>query len=265
MLSKWIYYLQSIPTLLAGVRSWGGVLDLLAHPAPGRPVAVRLRDGSRFNIRSLMDLWVLKETCLDRDYERGLPPPGEDWAIMDIGAGLGDFAICMAWRHPRRIIAAFEPFDESYRLLEENVRLNSLANVKAFPFAVGARSGSMLLQTATGVAVKHSTASAKASDSASALRVEGITLEDAFRKAGLSQCDLLKVDCEGGEYEIFLNAPDETLARIRRISMEYHDGCTPHSHAELADFFRQHGFSVALRANPVHPQIGFLTAIHHAA
>ncbi len=77
-----------------------GVLELLAHPAPGKPVEMRLRDGSRFKIRSLMDLWVLKETCLDRDYEKGLPPPGEDWVILDIGAGLGDFAIRMAWQHP---------------------------------------------------------------------------------------------------------------------------------------------------------------------
>ncbi len=164
-----------------------------------------------------------------------------------------------------RIIAAFEPFDESFRLLEENIRLNGIGNVKAFPLAVGAQTGPMLLQTATGVAVQHSTASTDAPDPASALRVEGITLAEAFRKAGLSYCDLLKVDCEGGEYDIFLHAPDETLRRIRRISMEYHDGCTPHSHSELADFLEQHGFSVTLRANPVHRHLGFLTAIQNAA
>jgi FkbM family methyltransferase len=261
MHSKWMYYVSSIPTLLAGVRSWGGALRLLARRSPGAPVTMRLRDGSRFQIRNLMDLWVLKETCLDRDYEKGLPPFGEDWTVIDIGAGLGDFSVRTAWRHPGRVVAAFEPFAESFRMLQENLRLNGIGNVKAFASAVGARSGPMLLQTSTGVAVQHSTASGGEPGRAAALPVDGVTLEEAFRKAGISHCDLLKVDCEGGEYDIFFSASAETLRRIERISMEYHDECTSHSHGELAAFLRQQGFIVTLRANPVHHHIGFLTAV----
>jgi FkbM family methyltransferase len=263
MLSKWIYYLRSIPTLLAGVRSWGSTARLLAG-RPSAPVTVRLRNGCIFRVRSFMDLWILKETCLDRDYEKDLPPGGEDWTIVDIGAGLGDFSVCAAWRHPDRKIAAFEPFLESFGLLQENLRLNGIRNVQAFPLAVGARSGPMQLQTATGVAVRHSTASSGIVDPAASLPVEGVTLEDAFKKAGFAHCDLLKVDCEGGEYDIFFHTPEETLRKVERIAMEYHDGCTPHSHSELADFLRGHGFSVSLRANPVHRHIGFLTAVRHS-
>ena len=90
-----------------------------------------------------------------------------------------------------------------------------------------------------------------------------MTLEDALKKAGFAHCDLLKVDCEGGEYDIFFHTPEETLRKIDRIAMEYHDGCTPHSHSELADFLRGHGFSITLRTNPVHRHIGFLTAVRH--
>jgi FkbM family methyltransferase len=260
MLSKWIYYLQSIPTLLAGARSWGSAAYLLAG-RPSIPVTVRLRNGCAFRVRTFMDLWIIKETCLDRDYEKDLPPGGEDWTVVDIGAGLGDFSVCAAWRHPDRKIAAFEPFRESFDLLQENLRLNGLHNVQSFPYAVGARSGPMQLQTATGVAVQHSTASAGSVAPAALLPVEGVTLEEAFQKAGFARCNLLKVDCEGGEYDIFFHTPEATLRKIDRIAMEYHDGCTPHSHTELADFLRGHGFSVTLRNNPVHRHIGFLTAV----
>jgi FkbM family methyltransferase len=211
-----------------------------------------------------MDLWILKETCLNRDYERELPPMGEDWIIVDVGAGLGDFSVLAAWRHPGRVVAAFEPFLESFRMLESNLRLNSIENVKAFPCAVGAHSGPMLLETSTGVAVQHSTAAGGEPGRAAPLPVEGVTLEEAFRMAGISHCDLLKMDCEGGEYDIFFHAPAETLIRVERISMEYHDGCTPYFHGELADFLQQQGFSVTLRANPVHRQIGFLTAVRNS-
>jgi FkbM family methyltransferase len=263
MRSKWVYYLQSIPTLLAGVRSWGSAARLLGG-RPSAPVTVRLQSGCTFRVRSFIDLWIIKETCLDRDYEKDLPPCGEDWTIIDIGAGLGDFSVCAGWRHPDRKIAAFEPFRESFDLLQENLRLNGIRNAQAFPFAVGARSGPMQLQTATGVAVRHSTASAGVVDPAASLPVEGVTLEEALQKAGFARCSLLKVDCEGGEYDIFFHTPEATLLKIERIAMEYHDGCTPHSHTELADFLRGQGFSITLRNNPVHRHIGFLTAVRHS-
>jgi FkbM family methyltransferase len=260
MASKGTYYFKSIFTLLAGIRSPWSVAGLV-FLRPPKGAVVRLRDGSVFRVRSLMDLWIVKETCLDRDYERDLPPLEEDATVMDIGAGLGDFSVCAARNRPRRKIAAFEPFAESFRLLEENLKLNGIGNVQAFPFAVGATSGPMLLQTATGVAVRHSTASAADPGGAAALPVEGITLEEALRRSGFARCNLLKVDCEGGEYDILLNASAEVLQRVDRIAMEYHDGCTPHSHGELAEFLRERGFSVDLRPNPVHRHLGFLTAV----
>jgi FkbM family methyltransferase len=259
MSSKWIYYLRSMFTLLAGVRNRGVLLRLLAG-AGGRPAIVELRDGCRFSVRSFMDLWIIKETCLDRDYERDLPAWGEDWSCIDIGAGLGDFAVCAAVNHPGRRAAAFEPFRESYELLLENIRLNGVANVQAFPLAVAAAAGPLHLQTGTGVAVQHSTATASGSDPV----VEGITLEEAVRRSGFEHCDLLKVDCEGGEYDIFFGASDAVLRKIDRIVMEYHDECTPHSHADLADFLRARGFSVRLRPNPVHRRLGFLTAVRNS-
>jgi len=33
--------------------------------------------------------------------------------------------------------------------------------------------------------------------------------------------DLLKIDCEGGEYEILESTPAEVLSRIRNIVFEY--------------------------------------------
>jgi FkbM family methyltransferase len=259
MVSKWTYYCSSFFTLFAGVRNPGNMVRLLlGRPHPS--IEVQLRNGCRFSVRSFMDLWIIKETCLDRDYEKDLPRLEENWAIMDIGAGLGDFSICMACGHPQRRIAAFEPFAESFQMLQENLQRNGIGNVQAFPLAVGARSGPMQLQTASGIAVQHSTASAAPGPTAS-LPVEGITLEEALHKAGFARCDLLKVDCEGGEYDIFFNTPAETLRRIDRIAMEYHDGCTAYRHGDLVDFFRNHGFSVRLRGNPVHRHLGFLTAV----
>jgi FkbM family methyltransferase len=35
-------------------------------------------------------------------------------------------------------------------------------------------------------------------------------------------CDLLKIDCEGAEFEILAGASDEALRRARRVVVEFH-------------------------------------------
>ncbi len=41
---------------------------------------------------------------------------------------------------------------------------------------------------------------------------------------GVERCDLLKIDCEGSEYEILQGCTPDALSRVRRIVGEYHEG-----------------------------------------
>jgi len=248
------YYLSSVPTLLGQIRNWPICLGLLFNK---KPVVIRLRNGCQFKVRSLMDVWVVKETCLDRDYEANATAIQDKWTVIDIGAGLGDFAVLVAHEHPTCQVYAYEPFPESYKLLEENIALNGIDNVRAFAIAVGAQSGEMTL-FATGAAVQHTTT--QASDSAEAISVEGLCLDDVFAANALTTCDFLKMDCEGGEYAILFNASSTTLEKIRHLSLEYHDGVTRFSHRDLADYLQQNGFQVKTIPNPVHDHLGFLYA-----
>jgi FkbM family methyltransferase len=60
-----------------------------------------------------------------------------------------------------------------------------------------------------------------------------ITLAELFESAHIAHCDYLKMDCEGGEYEILTAAPDSTLQRISRMVIEYHEGVTLPGHEDL--------------------------------
>jgi len=248
------YYLSSTPTILGQIRNWYVCFGLLLN---SNPVIIRLRNGCRFKVRSLMDVWVVKETCLDRDYEANATAIQDKWTVIDIGAGLGDFAISIAYEHPTCRVFAYEPFPESYTLLEENIALNGTRNVIAAPIAVGARSGQMAL-FATGEAVQHTTT--QASGSAEAISVQGLCLDDVFALNALTTCDFLKMDCEGGEFDILFNTSAAILAKISNISLEYHNGVTRFSHRDLVDYLQQNGFQVKTIANPVHDHLGFLYA-----
>jgi hypothetical protein len=47
-------------------------------------------------------------------------------------------------------------------------------------------------------------------------------MQQIFDTHKLSRVDLLKVDCEGGEYDIFPSMSDDLYSRIANIVFEYH-------------------------------------------
>ena len=49
-----------------------------------------------------------------------------------------------------------------------------------------------------------------------------LTLDQPVANHYLDRIDLLKVDCEGGEYELFRHASDDALARVDRVTLEWH-------------------------------------------
>ncbi len=265
LLSRWKYYISSIPTLLLRIRQWPLVLAVFLGLPVRRPFTIKLETGCRFKVRTAMDIWIIKETCLDRDYERDAVEIENGWTVLDIGAGFGDFAICVARRKPDCAVLAFEPLPESFAMLKENLALNRVANVRPFSQALAGRAGTLFLYTTTGLSGQHRTALQDAEAGGSAIPVEAITLEQAFDQFSIERCDFLKMDCEGAEYEILFAASKAALSRIGHIAMEYHDGVTPHTHEDLVQFLEGHGFRVRTRPNPAHRELGFLYASNQQA
>ena len=259
LVSRIFYYLASIPTLFLGVKNRLTMLRVFAGQTRRAPTLIELRNGLRFQIRTPMDVWVLKEAVLERQYERASVAIQDGWTIIDIGAGIGDFAIGVAHAHPRANVFAFEPFPESFALLQENLRLNSISNVKAFPLAIGNTSGTMQLTLATPEPVQHRTVGTT-TNTTTGITVTSTTLDQVFAEHKLAACDYLKMDCEGAEYEIFFGMNPATLKKIRHICLEHHNGVTQYSHVDLIRFFEQNGFRAKRIPNPAHSDLGLVYA-----
>src|SRR5262245_9717458 len=262
-LSRWVYYLTSIPTILSGMRPRGAILRLFVGLPVERPLEVALAGGLRFRVRTRMDAWVLKETCLDRDYERDASIE-RGWTVVDVGAAIGDFTVHAARRVGDGVVYAFEPLPDNFARLEQHVRMNGLSNVRASAEAIAARPGTLSLYTVTGLTGQHRTAGDDSAAAAPAIRVPATTLARAFDERGIARCDLLKIDCEGAEFEIVLGLDGAVLDRVARIVLEYHDHVTEHRHEELARFLEERGFEVRVRPNPAWRELGFLYAENRA-
>jgi FkbM family methyltransferase len=255
VLSAAAYYAASVPRLAWGFRRPHRVAAALLGR---RPFEVELRrTGLRFRVRNAMDLWIVKETCLDEAY---LPPglrlePG--WSVVDVGAGIGDFTVRVASQCPRGVVHAYEPLAASFDLLRSNVAANGLANVVVRREAVASRPGAMAARLGAGrPAVEARFVADDGPDASSAPARDLAAVLDALPGGA---CDLLKMDCEGCEFDVVLGSPPALLRRVRRFSLEAHDGADGRAEA-IVGHLRAHGFAVRLTRNPVHRRLSLVFA-----
>lgn len=260
-LGKYAYYFTSIFTLLFRAKPLPRVLSMfLGLKQDGQPVIEM--DGLRFRTRSAMDVWSLKETILDDFYERNGYKVGDGWNVIDIGGGIGDFTIQASHSHPKNQVFAFEPTPSSYALLQENLKMNRVSNVQVYPAAVWSSDSEVVIDTGMGEPVQFTSQELQkgAAPVSGKVIVPGLSLESVFERTGLTHCDLMKLDCEGAEYEILFKAPDAILSRIDRIVMEYHDNANEFTHVDMARFLTEKGYKVDVFPNVVHPYLGYLRA-----
>jgi FkbM family methyltransferase len=165
--------------------------------------------------------------------------------VVDIGANVGVFTILLAAAHPGARVIAVEPGHDNCTFLSRNVAANRLTNVAIARVACGGRKGEGTLYT-RGQGVHHSLFNRNMLGTKfTPFSMTPIwPLQDIFDEFKVLTCDLLKLDCEGAEYDILFCSSPSTLQRIRRISMEYHVGFNNHSVAELEQFLIHHGFLV---------------------
>jgi FkbM family methyltransferase len=255
-ISKMAYYAVSIVTLLTRFERPFQILAIFLGQKR-LPAEVKLRrSGLRFSVREAMDVWVIKETCVDADY---LPPGGfqPDWQVVDIGAGLGDFSVFAAVNCPAGMVYAYEPLGRSFELLKHNLGLNQVRNVEAYQQATAAVGGTMLAVLEETEAVSTRFVSQEGDRTAT---IPAITLGEILERLPDGRCDLMKIDCEGCEFDLLLNSPPELLERIERLTIETHDDFTDFSANQLAVYLRECGFEVHQKGNPVHSYLGFIYA-----
>ena len=260
LLSRWRYYVRSFFTILLGFRNPIRPLAVLLGFPPPIPFKVSLRSSPlQFLVRDFMDIWILKETCLDGEYDRILPNREGNGVLLDIGAGIGDFSIRFSNRFPGWRILAYEPLAESFDLLEKNVGLNRIEAIECVKAAVSSQSGSCFLYAGPWGPVSATTLRPGEVDTRHPTEtVDCIGLDEIVAGIEPNKEVLLKIDCEGAEFEILLNAAPETLGRIAAVALEFHDDLTPHSHEILKQRLEANGFEVEERNSPAQAHRGLL-------
>src|SRR5882724_5056521 len=141
--------------------------------------------------------------------------------IVDIGANVGSFAVYAAQLCPDARIYCYEPEQRNFDALRQNIDINGFASrVLAFQCAVASNTGQRDLAV-TEESLGNSFHIVQ-SDAGRAT-VDCTTLTDIIASQKLEAIDLLKMNCEGTEYEILEGCSAADLSRIANIRLEYHN------------------------------------------
>jgi FkbM family methyltransferase len=214
------------------------------------PLVYELRNGLRLAMRpNTLDAAVFKEVFVRHLYGPSGFEIGPADVVIDIGAHIGCFSIYAAHAAREGRVIAFEPAPANFALLTRNLALNALTHVLAQPCAVSGEAGERELRLSLNTG-GHSFHSLESAAPVSTITVSVVTLAEVVREHGFERIDLLKMDCEGEEYEILERCPRELLQRIRRLAMEVHDLDEQRNAAGLARWLAERGFVVRHEPKP---------------
>jgi FkbM family methyltransferase len=193
-------------------------LALFRKLVPGlshKEIPLHLSDGHVLNVHQFMTLFIYREIFVDRCYDVRIDRT--DPVIVDIGANTGLFALRMKQLFPAAKVVCYEPFPPNFAQLQQTISSNNLAGVSAVPKAVGARKGSALLYIHERNVGGHSFYPAQAS-SRQSIAVEVMDLDSVLAECP-APVDLLKLDCEGAEFDILMNSSNLSR-KVRQVIFE---------------------------------------------
>lgn len=185
---------------------------------PRSIVKIYTKKGNIINLRtkstdffSFVNIWLFNE------YGQNQIDFKSTDVIIDIGSHIGLFAIYISQFNKNGKILCYEPYDENYKILLENIENNNFKNIFTFNKAVSKKNGEIFLY------INKDTAANNIYDkSSNFIKVNSTTLKEIIDSNHIEKCELLKLDCEGAEYEILMNLDPNIFKKINNIIMECH-------------------------------------------
>ena len=217
-------------------------------------------EGKSVKLVGTLDNGDIVGVFFDEDYSR---LNVNNCVVIDVGANIGDTPIYFSLRRAKEVYA-FEPYPHSYGIAAENIRLNAITNIHLFNIGLGNTKKKILVdrhyKSGLGSDLREFNTGAE---------IDVLSLSDVLKllsKDDMSFPLILKMDCEGCEYDAILNAPQTVLEKFHVVQIEYHYG-----YDELKKRLEESGFLVEIttplntcnkQAKRSNMAVGWILAFH---
>jgi FkbM family methyltransferase len=162
-------------------------------------------------------------------------------SVLDIGGQVGTFSCRLAQLQPQASITTYEPSPTTADFLRRNVTANGLGDrVTVVQQALAASEGTAQFDD-NGAGSGENSLVDGARGAVGTITVETTTFDAVVAAKGPVQ--LVKMDCEGGEYDLVYASSPESWASVQRLVIEYHP-VSGQSWAKLRGWFEKVGLTV---------------------
>jgi FkbM family methyltransferase len=242
--------LRTVFDIICRIENWPTALGLrVFRQRPGLRL-LAFRNGLNVICRSGTRDWdVIHELLFANSYRHALNflrDCTDDPFVLDLGGNIGLFSLLAAFTNKNANIFTYEPGPPNRKLLE----LNLLANPKlGEQIELRTQAAGGLSRTADWFFDEHNPGgSGLFGNEGLRFPVQIRALADIIGSLGKT-ITLLKMDIEGGEFEILAYTPPEVWQQVQAISLELHDD--PEGKISQTEFLRRmesYGYRVETEA-----------------
>ncbi|HXC02385.1 MAG TPA: FkbM family methyltransferase [Opitutaceae bacterium] len=208
----------------------GGAIDYLCAKLRGakratEPASIRVGSGTIIALRDCRtDLAIFEQVILLGDcvpVKAGEHPE----YIIDAGAHIGCSSIYYALKYPEARILAVEAAASNFKQLAKNVE--KISAIRPLHAAVFYRTGQVMVTNPTDEPWGYQVGSMEQSPPGSGSMIRAMTINELIQLSGFPRVDILKLDIEGAEKEIFETDAKSWLPMVRIMTVELHDRIKP--------------------------------------
>jgi FkbM family methyltransferase len=168
-----------------------------------------------------LDFKIINETWLENVYRIHEGHFSYNGVFVDIGANIGAVSIFVDSFNKNRgfdnkiTVYAVEPEPNNLSLLNDNIENNPVENITIVDKAIWHE------ETMVSISNRGGNSSIINLENESKTDVLAITMETLFAIYDIKEVDVMKIDIEGAEFDLILNTPAETLAKINYLVLEF--------------------------------------------
>lgn len=200
------------------IKNWHVLPSLYYKFGKEKYVTLKLKNGLKIKLRKhSTDLMQFATIWLINEYSKPGFSIKENDVIIDIGSHIGMFALYASQYCKKGKIFCFEPVKENYELLLENLAINKISNVLAINKAISEIDGNVTMYLNNDDSGHNLIEKTE-----NVIQVSSTSLKTFFDNNIIKKYDLIKIDCEGSEYNIIESLPNSYFKNIEKIIIEYH-------------------------------------------
>jgi FkbM family methyltransferase len=163
------------------------------------------------------DFATIRQVIWDKEYDLKLSwNPG---VIVDLGANIGISTMAFASQYPDAKIIAIEPDKKNFEILGFNTK--KYKNIISVNKAIWINDEMVSLENPVGLS--NSYIFKKSNIEKNENTIQAISINTLMDEFNILNINLLKVDIEGVEKEIFLQGNNNWIEKVDVISIEFHD------------------------------------------